>query len=444
MQPRLRAWESRLQLRQLAAVSVSIGASAVLLAVGGVVTAHALGPAGKGVVTAVTNWGQILGWLFLVDLDTAASVRVAASDGRGAGNAMGNAILYAAVVGGVAACASAFVLSMLLARLGVEARLAAAVGMATIPVGILGSTFQSLNMALGKIRQYNRARLAAPIVLVPALVLMWALTGLDPVKAVVATLAGSLATLVVAGARLPWREVTLALGALRSDLRFGFRLLPGGLLVLANGRLDVLLLSLVVSSPQIGMYSVAGNATMPATLVGSAMAVLITPAVARITPATARRPGHAAQMQIEKIERHSLVNLAIGTVAGMVLAALAPVLLPLVFGPAFGPAVVLLWILIPGCLVRTVATTITAGASGMRKAWVGNVVELAGFIATAVLLPVLVWRYGVLGAAVASTCSYLASAAVALLSLKILRRGLSRELRQERDILVSPPPGGEG
>jgi O-antigen/teichoic acid export membrane protein len=432
LQLRLRAWESRLQLRQLAAVSLSIGTSAVLMAVGGVVTAHALGPEGKGVVTAVTNWGQILGWLFRVDLDTAASVRVAASEGRGAGSVMGNAILYAVVVGGVVACASAFVLSMLLARLGVDARLAAAIGMATIPLEILGPIFQSVNVALGRTRQFNRARIAAPTILLPALALMWVLTGLTPVGVILATLGGSLATLVVAGAKLPWREVTLALGVLRSDLRFGFRLLPGGLLLLANARLDLMVLSLVISAGQIGLYSSAGNATMPATLVGSAMAVLITPAVAGITPANAKSPVLAAQMQIKKIERYCLVNLAIGSMLGVMLAALAPVLVPFVFGPAFGPAVLLLWILIPGCFGHTFASTIAAGASGMRKAWVGNVVELAGFVATATLLPVLVWRYGVLGAAVASSCAYLASAAAAMLSLRILRRDLSRELQRTR------------
>src|SRR5262245_13112883 len=197
-------------------MSLSLGATSVLLGVGGVMTAHALGPGGKGVVTAVTNWGQILAWLFLVDLDTAASVRVAASNGRGAGSVLGNAILYAVVAGGVVACASAFVLSTLLARLGTDARLAAATGMATIPVCVLGSIFQSMNVALGRTGRFNWARLATPLVLLPALVVMWVLTGLTPAGVVLATLASSLATLVVAGARLPWREMRLALGVLRS------------------------------------------------------------------------------------------------------------------------------------------------------------------------------------------------------------------------------------
>src|SRR5205807_4797752 len=130
-------------------------------------------------------------------------------------------------------------------------------------------------------------------------------------RVVLATVAASIATLLVAGSRLPWRQLTLELRALRSDLHFGLRLLPSGLLGLANIRLDVLLMSLVISASQIGLYSVASNAYMPAGLLGAAMAVLITPAVARITPATAGTPLEAARRQIRKIMRYSRVNLAV-------------------------------------------------------------------------------------------------------------------------------------
>ncbi|MDQ6946300.1 MAG: oligosaccharide flippase family protein [Actinomycetota bacterium] len=427
--PQVITWPGHLQLARLATLSLGIGIAQVLMALGGVVTAHALGPDGKGVVTAVTTWGQILGWLFLVGLDTTSSVRVAASGGRATSTVISNAVLYTLTVGSVAACASALVLSALLARLGVDARLAAAIGMATIPVEILASVLQSVNVARGKTRQFNIARVTGPCVLVTALLLMWGLIGLTPLRVVVATLGGSVATLLVAGTTLPWRQLKPELRALRSDLHFGFRLLPSGLLGLANARLDLLLMSLAISASQIGMYSVANNAYMPAGLFGAAIAVLITPAVASIMPANTDAGFSAAQSQVRRILRYSRMNLAVTGAVSVVLAALAPVLLPLVFGPAFGPAVLLLWVLIPGNLAKSYAATVAAGANGMRKAWVGNTTEVCGFVATIVLLPALLWRYGVLGAAVASTCSYVASAVAATVSLAIVRRRVEREIR---------------
>ncbi|MDQ6674467.1 MAG: oligosaccharide flippase family protein, partial [Chloroflexota bacterium] len=243
-----------------------------------------------------------------------------------------------------------------------------------------------------------------------------------------ATLGGSLATLLVAGTTLPWRELRLELKALRSDLHFGFRLLPSGLLGLANARLDLLLMSLTISASQIAMYSVANNAYMPAGLLGAAMVVLITPAVASMMPANTDGSPSATQSQVKRIIRYSRLSVVITGAVGLGLAALAPIFLPLVFGNAFGPAVLLLWILIPGNLAKGYASTVAAGANGMRKAWVGNTAEVSGFIATITLLPVLLWRYGVVGAAVASTCSYVVSAVAAMLSLAILRRRVEREI----------------
>jgi O-antigen/teichoic acid export membrane protein len=108
------------------------------------------------------------------------------------------------------------------------------------------------------------------------------------------------------------------------------------------------------------------------------------------------------------------------------LAGLAPIAVPLVFGPAFQPVVLLVWVLIPGYIARTYAGMLTAGTLGVRRSWVGNVAEGAGFVVTAALLPFLLPRYQALGAAITSTAAYGTAALVAVLAIRRLARQIER------------------
>ena len=125
------------------------------------------------------------------------------------------------------------------------------------------------------------------------------------------------------------------------------------------------------------------------------------------------------------------------------LAALAPIAVPLLFGPAFQPVVLLVWVLIPGYIARTYAGLMTAGTLGVRRTWVGNLAEGAGFAVTAALLPLLLPRYGALGAAITSTASYCTSALVAMLAIRRLARQIqpsSQTTAGDHDELAIPKP----
>src|SRR5438874_137665 len=60
-----------------------------------VVSARALGPAGKGQVTAVLAWAQILVFIFLFGLNAALPVRIPESGGHAARIVLGNTVVYA-------------------------------------------------------------------------------------------------------------------------------------------------------------------------------------------------------------------------------------------------------------------------------------------------------------------------------------------------------------
>jgi O-antigen/teichoic acid export membrane protein len=169
-----------------------------------------------------------------------------------------------------------------------------------------------------------------------------------------------------------------------------------------------------VTASQVGLYGVANNAMLPVTTVAAAAAGLLTPAVARLTGDG--RPDVERQIALIKSEvlRYGLLALA----GGALLAAAAPIGIPLLFGEAFRPATMLIWILIPGYVARACAGIVIAGAVGMRRPAVGNLIEGLSLVVTAALLPVLLPHYQAKGAAIASTAAYVTAGVVAGLMLR--------------------------
>lgn len=412
-------------------------ASQVLMAASGILSARALGPDGKGLVAGVLAWPVVLSWAGLLGVNTSLSVRVAADHDGNLRNALGHALTLALGSGCAVAAVGIAVIPSTLSHLGPHAEILSVAALATIPVAMLADVVMSLNIALGRIRLANASRLAGPLLILAATAVLVAFGRLTTVGFVAVVLSGSAVTLLSSSVGLPWRRLTVSLGELARDLRFGIKLHVGALLAFANVRLDVLLMSTLVGASQLGYYSVANNVMFPVSSLAAAAGALLTPAVAR--RAAAHRGAGAQQLAL--VRQEARVYFGAALLGGAALAAATPFALPAVLGRSFHPAVVLVWVLIPGYVARTYASVLTAGTAGMRRAWVGNVAEGAGLLLTVALLPLLLPRYGAMGAAITSTAAYTASAVAARLGLVRLGRqvGLRAEAT-DRGGLATPTP----
>jgi O-antigen/teichoic acid export membrane protein len=408
------------RMRPSASGSVPAGAavvaSQIMMAAAGVLSARALGPDGKGVVTAITTWMAILPWIGLAGFNTAASVRVAGDPQRELRRALGNALVYSAAVGGVVAIVAFVTLPGVVAHLGHDAEPLMRAAALTIPLGILSEVLVSLQLALGRTRVYIATRL------LPATVLLGGSVAL--VAADAATTAGFVALAIGAGVlsllatvvRLPWSAFAVAPGELLADVRFGAKVALAGWLGLANLRFDLLIMSAFISADEIGLYGVANNVMVP-------VATIASTAAGFVTPAAARNAGTASMAQrAAAVHREASAHVGLGLAGGIALAAVAAPLVPWVFGDEFDGAVALVWILIPGYVLRNYATIAAAGAAGLRRPWVGNVAEAAAFAVTAAMLPFLLEPLEAQGAAITSSASYATAALVAALALRRLRR----------------------
>jgi antigen flippase len=439
--PRVSALASSHHLRSVGGTTLALIASQVTMALAGVLAARELGPAGRGVVTAVVSWPMLIGYFSLVGLNTAASVRIARDGREPLPRTLASSALHSAVVGGGVTLVAIAVLPPALAHLGKDAESLAIWTLATIPTIILADILMSVNVALGRLSLANWCRVVGPILLLAGTLVLVVRDGVTPARIVALTIVSWLVSFVLGAIGLPWRRIALRVPELFEDLKFGAKAHLGTLVGMASARLDLLLMSLFVSASQVGDYGVANNMMMPVTTLGAAAALLITPRVARMADHDRRAEINESQFaSIRKDARRYLLASAAG---GVLLATLAPIGVPLLFGSAFQPVVMLVWVLIPGYIARTYFSLVIAGTLGVRRTWVGNVTEGAGFIVMAALLPFLLPRYGALGAAITSTAAYCASAVVAMYAIRRLERQIqpsSQPIPGDHDELATSKP----
>lgn len=403
--------------------------SALLVAQGltvvvGLVSARALGPAGKGQVTAVISWAQVLTFVFLLGLPSALSVRVAESPSKALGTAIGNTLLYVAVMGTTVAAAAMILLPPMLRSLGsgtdLLVRWAIVGGVIGIATDLLGRVW----LALHNHRRYSFYRLSLPAMSAAIVIPLWLAGALTPGWMVAIYVGGTILAATIVAAGLPWRAARISRSALAEDLRFGLKTWFASTLGIVNLRLDLLLMSVFLSATEVGLYGLANNLMIPLTVVSGAAALVLLPKVAR---EQCPEGFSLAAHQVRRIRKEARRNLVLALAIGIAVAAATPFVIGLLLGESYRGSVLLVHILIPGYVARAYLGVIVAGAIGMRRAWLGTVAEGAAIILTAALLPILLPRFGAEGAAVTSTAAYIVAALVGTFALRRLHREPSRE-----------------
>lgn len=409
-----------LRLRPLALTGFGMTFSYGLMLGMALATARILGPAAKGQLTAVTNWGLILVWLSTFGLNNAISVRVAESRGCSDGEealrvSLRNGLVYSFVVGTAVAVISTLVLSRLLADLGDGTTYLLLSVLVGLPTGILVCILMSLQFSIDRGTRFTVAQIALPglaaLILLGRLGVSGKLTALD---VTLAGLVSSVVALLVLGAGLPWRGSPFSPQILWTDLRFAGATAIGGLFTVLNLRLDILALSLFVSSVNIGWYSAANSMMAPLLIAPGALAV-------QLMPRVAKRRGSSGTVRL--ILREAALCSGFGFAVGLGLVVAAPIMVPLLLGDDYRPAVPLIQILVPGYIAKGFTGMVVAGAIGHRRPSVGLLAEGLGVALTIGLLPTAYHRYGLVGVAWVSSASFALSAVTAVVALQRLDQG---------------------
>lgn len=220
--------------------------------------------------------------------------------------------------------------------------------------------------------------------------------------------AGSLGWRGLGWARAPrgWR------GAPRARLAgevvgYGVRGQTGGLLLLANARLDFVLLAALAGPATLGLYAVAAKYAEITRLPALALTWVSYPRFAATTSAEA---GSEARRWLP------LALAAVGVLVVPFLLA-APWVLELLYGARFADAAGPARILLLGMLLAGGAGLATGFLYGRGRPGRNSLAVLVGLVVTVVLDLLLIPRFGAVGAAWASTASYLLTDALLIAML---------------------------
>lgn len=263
----------------------------------------------------------------------------------------------------------------------------------------------SFLIGTGRTREYAILNAAVQTGQVATFGVLWLLGRLTPMTAVFAWSACALAG-AVAGSGLVWRHRSEALAApvatlMKRGWKFGLASWFASGLGLLSLRADMFLVSAMVGTAAVGVYSISVTfAELALHLPNSVYAVMFP----KISAEGAASSGVAARVNRSLWPLTMLFALSI--------AAAAILFVPLLFGDEFSGSIAPLWLLVPGITASAMGVVASAYLAGIGRpqagAWASGVNIVINIGLNLLLIPV----FGLAGAAVASSISYAAGAAL--------------------------------
>lgn len=402
---------------------------AVLILATDVVLARLLGPDAKGRFTLVLLLSQlaavVVGW----GMDAALGV-VSGRSREDARLGFANAVIWSAVVGGLAVVAACWLyglptdvrprgpLATLIPNLSAAQFVYAA-------LAIPGELFFALGLfaLLGRrlVAAYNAIRLLRRATLLVLVVGAAAVARLSLDVAVVCNLialALTAAAIALAARREGIAGLRPSAPLLAEELRFGTRVLPGAIAERLQLRSDAFLLNLLVGVRATGVYSVTAGLAETLWYIPNALGTVMF--------SRAVDPGEDAAGTAVVLARTTVaitIALAIPTFI------LGPWLVDVVYGSAFAEAgTALRWIL-PGVVAYSVVAILSRYITGQGRPGAATTVMLVGLALNVVANVALIPALGISGAAISSSLSYgITAVLMVAVFLRLSRRGLAETL----------------
>ena len=163
-----------------------------------------------------------------------------------------------------------------------------------------------------------------------------------------------------------------------------------------NARLDLFLVPAILTSQDVGYYSVATSVSVVVLASSTALSDFIVPLV--------RRPGADPAAVMRSALRITALVTGVLTV---ILFLTAPLALRIVYGANFQPAVQVLNIVLPGVFLYGIARVALQGIYGSGRPMTATLCQLSGVLVLVVgFTAVVITGGGMLAVATVSTCSY--------------------------------------
>jgi O-antigen/teichoic acid export membrane protein len=441
--PEEEAHGSASRLRRDAALAVATGfAVQSVLVVTGPLLARMLGPSGRGYLAALILWPLVITQLGNLGIPSALTYSVARDPSTSKGLArlgLSFALPQALILTGL----QALWLLLILHGDPAEVRTAGWLTLALVPAML------AQQYGLGLLQGHLRLRLFNGLRLLPWLLYAIGVAALFVVDdhAIVPIVGALLAAFWISGSTALVSGIRCSRGASRPTVgrrflvSFGLRGLLSSFSAVDVLRPDQVVLALFLSPSALGLYVVGLAFTNLPYFIAKSVGLITFPWVASRREKTDARRTMWSLLWLT-------TGIAVVIVAAM--CATAHWLVPFFFGSQFDAAVTVTYIVLPGTVFLSARRVLSEGLKGRGYPLAGTVGELVSLAWIALALALFVPLWGIYGAAIALTSSYVVSMVLLVLiaarhgelesasgSLLSLPRDLSRAMRRR----ARPPEG---
>jgi len=380
----------------------SFASSGVVQALGiltGLLLARILGPQGRGELAAVLLWPLLLATVGGLGVHEATTYHVARATAA-LGTLVGSSLVIAFAQSVLLIAVGVAIVPLVLSHYDADTVRSAHLFLACIPLNLIALSLMAVVNGRQRFYWFQALRLSVIIFMAVGLLGFALADALTVRTAVIAYLAANGVTTVAAGAVVFSAEamqLRFSLALSQQLLWFGLRSHLSNVSLLLNERLDQLVISVFLAPAKLGLYVIAVTMTSLTSLVGSSVAVVVLPVVARLQPG----PGRNAAVR-------NLVRLTLaGSVAITIpLLLLAPVLIDLFFGEAFHGAADVSRVLLVAAVILSTNRTLGAVLKGIGRPFDAGIAEAMALGTTLVGLAALLPAFGLMGAGIVSLLAY--------------------------------------
>jgi O-antigen/teichoic acid export membrane protein len=386
----------------------------VLALVCGVLTsllsAWALGPAGRGDLLIVMLWPPVCALLATFGL-TQAHRYWAAKDPSCVSMLFSNAILFSLVVGLGALAVAELVVPHLVGQRSPEVMWLVRIYLLNIPAALVQFLMIGLLEGSRRFGWAGSSRLITFVVQAAAYLGLWLFDHLTVETAAFSAMAGQFAAMFLALFAV-WRQLRPrwqpSWGQWRDAVHYGLRGYPGTVADFATLRMDQLLLGGLASSTAIGLYFVAVRLSEITAILAGSVSDAVMPEVA-----AAKHSDRADNLLARSLRLTVYTHLIV--LVPLWLA--APHILRIVYGPSFSAAGGTFRILLVSSVVLTAGGIAVSGLNGFGHPGLSTIARVSSAVVTVVALLTLLPRMGIAGAAIASLLGYSVMMIVAFIAL---------------------------
>ena len=291
----------------------------------------------------------------------------------------------------------------------------------TLPILLLSGFFNRILLGREEIIKFNsvsifQSILQLGLIIIFLIVLAQGVFGAVLAYVITTVCIALLVTLLIK--KLSKIRLAVNFELLKESLRYGGKGYIGNVAQFLNYRLDIFLVAYFLDVAAVGFYVLAVGMVERLWMIPGSIGTVLFPRVSAIDKTQANQ-------LTPKVSRHTLF---IVFILSIILLVLARPLIQLLFGTVFLPSVEPLMILLPGIVVLSFAKVLTSDLAGRGKPEFGT---LAAFVSLAVNIPLnlfLIPRWGIAGAAFASTVAYGLATLVVIIAFRKLSKTSWRDI----------------